>query len=209
MPQTLLAKNVTLRDLIDQYGLQWMHRDDFFPEWMTDLPSLSEAEEQALDKIKASVFNLLENPPFSEKAVQLTVVSPLLFTADFFLPPFHIKTEQSVEIQSNDEETLIRGQLDIVLIKNGLWALIIESKQADFSIEVGLAQLIAYLLANTTSAKPSYGLITTGVSFIFVKLVQPDQAAPSYATSDQFDIRRSSNELYDVLKILKNLAQIV
>jgi hypothetical protein len=208
MTQTLQARNVTLRNLIDHFGLQETQDDSFFAEWQSELPELTDSEKQSLDKIKASFFNLLKYPPFSEKAVQLTILSPLLFVADFFLPPFHIKTEQSIEIQSEDEGTIVRGQLDIVLLKDGLWALVIESKQADFSVEAGLAQLISYMLAKLDAPKPSYGLVTTGASFLFIKLLRSDAGALQYATSSQFDIRRPQNELRDVLKVLKRLAQI-
>lgn len=207
MAQTLQSRNVTIRDLIDQFGLQKVQDENFFNEWRTDLPELTDLDKQFLDKIKASFFNLLDYPPLSEKAIQLTILSPLLFIADFFLP-LHIKTEQSIEITSQDEGTIIRGQLDILLLKKGLWVLVIESKQADFSVEAGLAQLISYLLAKADIEKPAYGMITNGASFLFIKVVRHQDSSPQYATSSQFDIRRPTNELYEVLKILKHLGQI-
>ncbi|MGC8711572.1 MAG: restriction endonuclease subunit R [Leptodesmis sp.] len=207
MAQTLQSRNVTIRDLIDQFGFQKVQDENFFNEWRTDLPELTDLDKQFLDKIKASFFNLLDYPPLSEKAIQLTILSPLLFIADFFLP-LHIKTEQSIEITSQDERTIIRGQLDILLLKKGLWVLVIESKQADFSVEVGLAQLISYLLAKADIEKPVYGMITNGASFLFIKVVRHQDSSPQYATSSQFDIRRPTHELYEVLKILKHLGQI-
>lgn len=207
MAQTLQSRNVTIRDLIDQFGLQKVQDENFFNEWRTDLPELTDLDKQFLDKIKASFFNLLDYPPLSEKAIQLTILSPLLFIADFFLP-LHIKTEQSIEITSQDEGTIIRGQIDILLLKKGLWVLVIESKQADFSVEAGLAQLISYLLAKADIEKPAYGMITNGASFLFIKVVRHQDSSPQYATSSQFDIRRPTNELYEVLKILKHLGQI-
>lgn len=207
MAQTLQSRNVTIRDLIDQFGFQKVQDENFFNEWRTDLPELTDLDKQFLDKIKASFFNLLDYPPLSEKAIQLTILSPLLFIADFFLP-LHIKTEQSIEITSQDERTIIRGQLDILLLKKGLWVLVIESKQADFSVEAGLAQLISYLLAKADIEKPVYGMITNGASFLFIKVVRHQDSSPQYATSSQFDIRRPTHELYEVLKILKHLGQI-
>ncbi|GAB4331682.1 MAG: hypothetical protein OHK0047_19450 [Leptolyngbyaceae cyanobacterium] len=207
MAQTLQSRNVTIRDLIDQFGLQKVQDENFFNEWRTDLPELTDLDKQFLDKIKASFFNLLDYPPLLEKAIQLTILSPLLFIADFFLP-LHIKTEQSIEITSQDEGTIIRGQLDILLLKKGLWVLVIESKQADFSVEAGLAQLISYLLAKADIEKPAYGMIANGASFLFIKVVRHQDSSPQYATSSQFDIRRPTNELYEVLKILKHLGQI-
>ncbi|HEY9803263.1 MAG TPA: hypothetical protein V6D25_23165 [Leptolyngbyaceae cyanobacterium] len=85
--------------------------------------------------------------------------------------------------------------------------MIIESKKASFSIEEGLAQIIAYMLGNPHPDKPSYGMIATGSEFIFVKLIKED--LPRYALSKGFLMRNPGNELYDVLRILKHLTQLV
>lgn len=42
MVQTLQAKNVTLRDLIDQFKLWFSQDDRFFFEWQEGLPNLAE-----------------------------------------------------------------------------------------------------------------------------------------------------------------------
>jgi hypothetical protein len=85
--------------------------------------------------------------------------------------------------------------------------MVIESKRVSFSIEAGLAQILAYMLGNPNPEKPSYGMIATGGSFIFVKLVNGE--SPRYGTSNIFEIRNPGNELYDVLRILKRLTQLV
>ena len=51
-----------------------------------------------------------------------------------------------------------------------------------------------------------YGMITSGGSFMFLKLVKDHP--PKYATSDIFDLRNRGNELHSVLCILKRLSQI-
>ena len=84
--------------------------------------------------------------------------------------------------------------------------MIIESKKASFSIEEGLAQLLAYMLGSSIIDKPTFGLIATGSEFIFVKLVKGDR--PQYGTSKVFSMRNPDNDLYDVLKILKKLIAI-
>ena len=84
--------------------------------------------------------------------------------------------------------------------------MVIESKKADYSIEKGLAQILAYMLGNPTTDKPSFGLIATGSEFIFVKLVKTN--LPRYALSKGFLMRNPGNELYDVLRIFKRLIQI-
>ena len=206
MVQTLIAKDITLRDLINGWGLQLVRDESFFHEWQTHLPAVTEFEQQQLDRIKEGYFNLIDDPPLLEKTIQLSVVSPLLFLAEFYLPPFHIKAEESISITAEDDGVEIRGQLDILLLKEQFWVMVIESKRASFSVEAGLAQLLAYMFANPHPEKPGFGLITTGGSFMFVKLVQG--SPPQYALSNQFNVRNQGNELYDVLRILKQMGQL-
>jgi len=133
-------------------------------------------------------------------------LSPLLFLAGFYLYPFHIKAEKSVKISSADEEIIVEGKIDVLVLKHQLWLLVIESNQAVFSIEAGIAQILAYMLANPESEKPSFGMITTGGSFIFLKLLKSEIF--QYALSDEFVLRNRKNELYSVLRILKRLGKI-
>jgi hypothetical protein len=84
--------------------------------------------------------------------------------------------------------------------------LVIESKQAAFSLEVGRAQLLSYLLASPNSAtKPTDGLLTNGSNFVFLKLI-PETNGFTYTFSDEFSLRNHQNDLYRVLQILKRLA---
>ncbi|MEH2060980.1 MAG: hypothetical protein V7K50_01705 [Nostoc sp.] len=74
-------------------------------------------------------------------------------------------------------------------------------------MEQGLAQILAYLLGNRDNDKPSFGMITTGSEFIFVKLVKEN--SPGYALSKGFLMRNPGNELYNVVRILKRVTQLV
>jgi hypothetical protein len=206
MVQVLQARDATLRDLIDRFGLQRVQDSQFFHEWQESLPEITELERQYLDKVKAGYLNLIEYPPLLEKTIQFSIVSPILFLADFFLPPFHVCAEESIEISDEDEEVSIRGQIDILLLKERFWLLVIESKRAFFSIEAGLAQLLAYMLANPQKDQPGFGMITTGGSFTFVKLIYGNE--PQYNTSKIFELRNPGNELYDVFQILKRISQL-
>ena len=103
MVQTIQAKNVTLEELQTLFGLQLIRDDDFFREWQDELPEITDFQTRQLDQIKAGYFNLLEHPPLLEKTISLSIVSPLLFTGEFYLQPFYIKPEKSVEISEEDE----------------------------------------------------------------------------------------------------------
>lgn len=206
MVQLLQAQAVTLRDLIDNFGLAEVQSRSFFAEWQQNLPELTEFEIQYLDKVKAGYLNLRDALSVLERPVQMVIVAPLLFLADFYLPPFQVKTERSIEISEQDEGIVIRGTLDIVILKNNFWLLIIESKRLSFSLEVGLAQLLSYMIASSQPERPSYGLLTNGGDFMFVKLIRGETW--QYATSDQFATRNQTNGLYDAFRILKRIGQL-
>jgi hypothetical protein len=206
MVQIIQAESITLRELITLYGLQLVEDENFFREWQEDLPELTDLEKQLLDQIKAGYINLRNYPPLLENTVNVAVLSPLLFVGQFYLPPFHIKLEKSVEIATEDGGVLIKGRIDFLLLNEQFWLTVIESKQVAYSVEAGLDQILAYMLATPHPQKPVFGMITSGGSFMFIKLVK--QETPQYATSDIFDIRNRGNELYSVLRILKRLSSV-
>ncbi|MHC5597636.1 MAG: restriction endonuclease subunit R [Nostoc sp.] len=207
MIQTIQAKEITLLDLETSFGLQLVEDEQFFREWQDNLPEITNSQKQQLDRVKASYTNLLKYPPLLENTVKMVVLSPLLDLADFYLSPFHVKSEKSVEVSAVDEGVRVKGQIDIlVLFEQLVVVVVIESKQAAFSVEVGKPQLLAYMLAIYNSDKPIYGLICNGSSFIFVKLIK--QETPKYILSRLFYIFNPGNELYTVLSVLKRLGQL-
>jgi hypothetical protein len=207
MVQILQAKEITLRDLIVKFGIQLVEDEQFFWEWQDNLPKLTPFDSQLLDKVKSGFVNLLNYPPLLEDVVRMAVLDPILFIGDFYLAPFYVKSEESVDIISDDEGVIVKGKIDTLVLKDQLWVMVVESKKAAFSIEEGLAQILAYMLGNPYPEKPSFGMITTGGSFVFVKLVKGE--VPQYALSKVFITRNPGNELYEVLRILKRLSQLV
>ncbi|MEH2132652.1 MAG: restriction endonuclease subunit R [Nostoc sp.] len=206
MVQTLAAENVTLEQLILLYGLELVDSEEFFREWQDDLPELTSLEKQLLDQIKAGYINLRNYPPLLENTVNTIVLSPLLFIGKFYLPPFHLKLEKSIEIETQDKQTIIKGRIDFLLLNQKFWVTVIESKQVAYSVEAGLDQILAYMLAAPQSQDVVFGMITSGGSFMFIKLLKG--YPPRYATSDIFDVRNRGNELYNVLQILKRISQL-
>ena len=170
------------------------------------MPEITDIEKQQLDRVKASYLNLIKYPPLLENTVKMVVLAPVLDLAGFFLSPFHVKSEKSIEIAEEDEGVIIRGQMDVLVVREQLWFMVIEAKKAAFSIEVGLFQILAYMLATPHPQKPVFGMICTGSSFIFIKLVLGEIS--QYATSKIFELRNPGNDLYSALSVFKQLAQI-
>ena len=205
MPSTLPAEKVTLYDLEQRFQLQQRDAAQFFPEWQQELLPLTESEQQRLDRVKAIYANLARRSVL-ENTVKMAIVSPLLDLAGFYLPPFYISTEEEVQIQAEDDGIAIRGRIDVLVLKEAFWLLVIESKRAEFSLRVGIPQALTYMLATPSPERPLYGLVTNGSNFVFLKLVRQD--TPFYARSKEF-LLEEDGQLGQVLQILKRLAAIV
>ena len=206
MVQTIPAQDITINDLKIKFSLQHTDERQFFREWQDNLPELSESEKQLLERIKTNFLNLIEYSPMLENAVKMVVLSPLLDLAGFYQRPLRISTEKQVEIISEDEGTIVKGKIDVLVLQEQLWILVIEAKKAQFSLEPGIPQALAYMLDNPNPEKPIFGLVTNGSNFIFIKLIKQERSL--YALSDEFTLRRA-NDLYIVLKILKQFGHLV
>lgn len=204
MVQTISADRITLYDLNQRFQLVQTTDSSFFPEWQDSLPTLTEEESQRLERIRTIVANL-EQRSVLENTIKLAVIAPLLDLSGFFLPPFYVSTEDSVEIEATDQTLLVRGRIDILVLKEQLWVLLIESKRAEFSVKVGIPQVLSYMLASPQRHRPLYGLVTNGTDFIFLKLQFQD--VPCYGRSRQL-VLGQDNDLERVLQILKRLATI-
>ncbi len=82
----------------------------------------------------------------------------------------------------------------------------IESKRSDFAVTRAIPQTLAYMLGNPEGNRPTFGLITNGSEFLFLKTSRI--STPQYATSRLFSLVNPTNELYEVLAILKRLALV-
>jgi hypothetical protein len=205
MVETISAEKVTLFELEQNFGLQQINDNQFFGEWQLNLPELTDIEIQRLERVKA-IYSNLARRSILENTIKMAVVSPLLDLAGFFLPPFYVNSEEEVRIIAEDTDVIVRGKIDILVLKEQFWVLAIESKRAEFSLKVGIPQVLAYMLATPQPMQPLYGMVTNGSNFIFLKMIRQEQ--PRYARSQEFILERG-NDIYTVLQILKRLAEVV
>ena len=200
MSQAIAAKDVTLKELKQNFGLQMSQDPAFFTEWLEAFTPLSEEDRHLLDRVKANFLELMEDPPMLENTVKMVVLAPLLDLAGFYHKPFRIETEKSVALEMKDEGTIIRGRIDVLVIKNRLWLLVIESKRSDFAVTRAIPQALAYMTSNSETVQPTFGMITNGNEFLFLKTSQNE-----YANSRLFSLVNPNNELYEILQVLKYL----
>lgn len=200
-----ISENTSLYDLRQTFGLQPDPDPQFFWEWQQELPELSNFEMGLLDRVKHNFESMTERSQLSENLVKLTIVSPLLDLAGFYSIDYVIRDEATIEIRAEGEDEVIyRGRIDLLVIKERFWVVVIEAKKLGFSLEKAFPQALAYMIANPNHAQPVFGMLTNGSEFRFLKVSH----SPSlrYGISQIFSVRDPGNELYGVLKVLKEIA---
>ncbi|BAZ14596.1 hypothetical protein NIES4071_64400 [Calothrix sp. NIES-4071] len=206
MLQVVQASELTLHEVKTKFSLRENQDDSFFLEWQGNLPELTDTEKQTLDQHKAN-FLYLSEYPVSEEVVKLVVMSPLLSIAGFYSPPFRIRTEVPVKISLEQNNEEVRGRIDILVLQEQLWILVIESKEAGFSLKQAIPQALTYMMLTPTPERPTFGLVTNGTEFRFIKLLA--QPTAEYGFSDLLTLQRRQNDLYLVAGILKRFADLM
>lgn len=202
-----ISDKTTLKYLRDRFALEREERPDFFPEWQTGLPELTDDDRAFLNRIRSRFFYQLEEGSLLENGVKMMMVSPLLEIAGFYDPPFRTKFEPSIEVSIEDHDEVIQGRIDALVIQDKLLIWVIEAKRTTFSLSLGIPQAIAYMLANPVGQKPTYGLLCSGEDFLFIKL-QPGpsswSANPVYGISRKMSVL-NPEDLPQVLQILRRM----
>jgi hypothetical protein len=197
----------SLADIEARFGLLRSEEAAFFTEWQENLPQLTDSEQASLEVMRRRLLYHRADGDLLEGAVTLPVVSPLLELAGFYDPPFKMKAEASVELSVEDGEETLRGRIDVLIMQNQFWVLVLESKKTTISARSALPQALAYMMANTNPERPLFGVLTNGDDVLFVKLAA--QPISSYGLSRAFSLYTLASEQRNVLQILKRFGQII
>jgi Type I restriction enzyme R protein N terminus (HSDR_N) len=194
----------TLAEAERRFNLSRTEDETFF-EWQMTLPELPTSEQLALDELRQRYLYQRSEGQLLEGTVTLLMASPLLAIAGFYDPPFRVRAEESVSLTLDDGEEVLQGRIDVLVLLNQLWVVVLESKKTALSVWAALPQTLAYLMANPHPETPSFGMVTNGDEILFVKLVQKENRY--YALSRVFAPFTSKQELYGALQILKQMGQ--
>jgi hypothetical protein len=197
----------TIAEAEERFHLTRTEDDKFCPEWCTNLPLLTDAEQTGLIELRRRYLYQRSQGQLLENTVMLLFTSPLLMLAGFYDPPFRVKAEESVQIILGDPEEVLQGRLDVLVLKDQVWIVVLESKKTTISVWAALPQTLAYLAANPHPNSPSFALMTNGDDSVFVKLVQNNQRL--YNVSRPFAALTFNQELHGILQGLKQLAHVV
>ena len=195
----------TLAEAESRLNLSRNEDEAFFTEWQTQLPNLSDSEQAALDTLRRRLLYHRADGELLEGAVTLLVASPLLELAGFYHPLFKMKAEAAIEIAINDGEETLRGRIDILILQDRFWVMVLECKKTAISTRSALPQALAYMMANPNLAQPRFGMLTNGDDVLFVKLLA--QPMPQYGLSRAFSIYTVASELRSAFQVLKHLGQ--
>ncbi|TVP58986.1 MAG: type I restriction endonuclease subunit R [Nodularia sp. (in: Bacteria)] len=201
------AAITTLLDAESRFGLIRVEDEQFFPEWCEELPEITAEEKASVDVLRHRYIYHRAGGDLLEGTVMLLLVSPILALGGFYDPPFRIKAESSVALVLNDGEEILRGRIDVLVLQDQFWVMVLESKKTTLSVWSAIPQALAYLMANPNPHQPVFGMVTNGDDILFIKVTQTN--APQYDLSRVFAPFASARELYSVLQILQRIGIVI
>jgi hypothetical protein len=207
MPTAITEVITTLAIAEQRFHLNRTENEQFFSEWRTDLHDLTDPEKIGLNELRRRYLYQRAESHLLEGTVMLLLTSPLLALAGFYDPPFKVRAEESVQIVLDDSEEILQGRIDVLVLENQLWIVILESKKTALSVWSALPQTLAYLMSNPQPERPSFGMMINGDDIVFVKLTQSENR--QYDVSRVFAPFISDRELYSVLQILKRMSRVI
>lgn len=211
MVQTVgITKAITnLNEAHDKFNLSQTADTQFFTEWFEDLPEITDSEKEFLNRLKNRYLYYAADGAITEGTVNIIMVSPLLELMGLCDPPFKIRGEKFVKVEiegGGEDEPVLEGFIDALVVHNQFWVVLIESKRYGFSVMQALPQTLAYMMANPNSQMPVFGMITTGEDYIFIKL---NQQVRQYALSHKFTILSDeTSNLHRVVRVMKRIVRL-
>ncbi|MBE9183157.1 restriction endonuclease subunit R [Microcoleus sp. LEGE 07076] len=178
MNQNLEASQLSLNDVRRLFKLEELEGEgfsDFF-----SLEPLTQSEQQELLKLRNDFRRYLSAGKVSEELVKFLSLSPLMRLTGFFKVPVVLTMEDSIPIEVEDGDTLIKGRLDILAVNQPdaeigaahFWILVVEAKNSTIAPLVGLPPLLTYTYKSLQQQSSVWGLTTNGESYRFVRVTR-------------------------------------
>ncbi len=214
MTQNLEASQLSLNDVRRLLKLE-RQTGGGFTDFLS-LEPLTDFEQQELLLIGNHFWRHLEAGKVSAKLVKFLVLSPLMRLAGFFDIPIVLTMEDSIAIEVEDGDTLIKGRLDILAVNQPdaeiaaaqFWILVVEAKNSAIDPWAGLPQLLTYAYKSLQQQSSVWGLTTNGRNYQFVYLTRGNpctyQILPDLSLTD----RERSLLLAQVLKAICKLQNV-
>ncbi|MEB3178337.1 MAG: restriction endonuclease subunit R [Nostocaceae cyanobacterium] len=210
MPITVEANNLSLNDVYRLLKLQKLSTGSF-THFFT-LEPLTELEQQDLSRISNDYERYMAAGKISEGLVKFLTLAPLLRLAGFYDIPIRLTLEDVIGIVIEDEDTNIRGRMDILAINHAearnaptFWVLVIETKNSTADVTIGLPQLLTYTFKSLEQQPSVWGLATNGLRYQFVHLKRGNP--PTYQLMPLISLNESEDAI-QLLQVLKAICRL-
>ncbi|WP_333320904.1 restriction endonuclease subunit R [Microcoleus sp. B4-C1] len=214
MTQNLEASQLSLNDVRRLLKLERQTGGgftDFF-----SLEPLTDFEQQELLLIGNHFWRHLEAGKVSAKLVKFLVLSPLMRLAGFFDISIVLTMEDSIPIEVEDGDTVIKGRLDVLAVNQPdaelaaaqFWILVVEAKNSAIDPWAGLPQLLTYAYKSLQQQSSVWGLTTNGRNYQFVYLTRGNPCTYQILPELNLIDRERSLLLAQVLKAICKLQNV-
>ena len=194
----------TIAEAEKRFNLHRSPSKDFFTEWTSLLSKISDSDQTEIDIFWNRYIYHRSGGHLLENTVMLLLVSPSLTIAGFYDPPFRIKAEESVRITVSDSEETLQGRIDLLILCDRLWVIVLESKKTMLSVWCAVPQALSYAMANPNKDHPIFAMLSNGDDILFIKIQNKE-----YAFSRIFSPFSSKIDLENSLQTLCQINQIV
>lgn len=176
MVQVVNANRLTLREVRNRLQLR-REFEDSFAEFLT-LSPVTDASVVRMGTISESLERYCDRGKVREVQVSALTILPILWEGGYFEDPaVRVSMEENIaEVVVEEEDTVIRGQMDVVVAQVPersavpLCVVMIESKNSLFDIAEGLPQLLTYAGTFLAERKFIWGWATNGRRYQFVRI---------------------------------------
>jgi len=193
----------TIAEAERKFGLSRSESKNFFIEWYDQLPEINPSDRASLEVLWRRYIYHRSGGHLLESTVMLLLVSPLLTITGLYDPPFRIKAEESIVIDVSDSEETLQGRIDVLVLRDRFWIIVLESKKTMLSVWSALPQTLAYLMASPNSDRPTFAMLTNGDDIVFVKL-----EGKQYGMSQVLAPLVNLGELEVAWRVLRKIAEI-
>ncbi|MCC3474622.1 MAG: restriction endonuclease subunit R [Microcoleus sp. PH2017_25_DOB_D_A] len=214
MTQNLEASQLSLNDVRRLLKLE-RQTEGSFTDFFS-LEPLTDFEQQELLQISNDFWRYLEVGKVSEELVKFLSLSPLMRLTGFFKVPVVLTMEDSIPIEVEDGDTLIKGRLDILAVNQPdaelaatqFWILVVEAKNSAIAPLAGLPQLLTYTYKSLQQQSSVWGLTTNGESYRFVRVTRGNPCTYQILPELNLIDRERSLLLAQVLKAICKLQNV-
>jgi hypothetical protein len=200
----------TIVEAEQKFGLSRSELKDFFTEWYDELPEMNSSDRASLEVLWRRYIYHRSGGHLLESTVMLLLVSPLLTITGLYDPPFLLKAEESVLIKISDSEETLQGRIDVLVLLDRFWIIVLESKKTMLSVWSALPQTLAYLMASPNGGgthpagnHPTFAMLTNGDDIVFVKL-----EGKQYGMSQVLSPLVNQGELEVAWRVLRKIAEV-